>query len=219
MLFNLIIVLEVYEVGESIIKPVYQQIAIDIANRIVNGEFILGSKIYGRSTLAGQYGVSPETIRRAVKFLEDMEIVTVKAGSGIIVKSRDEALKFVERFKNIDSMLSLKKRIWNIIKEKNKLDEEVKSCINKFIDYSEHVRKSTPFAPIEVVVPKNSHLVGKTIGESNFWQNTSATIIAIKKDDKIVLSPGPYQDFIVGDTLVMIGDEEAYQRAFKYLNE
>lgn len=205
--------------GENIVKPIYQQIAIDIASRIANGEFPLGRKIHGRSTLAGQYNVSPETIRRSVKLLEDMEIVTVNAGSGITVKSRDEAFKFIGKFKNIESMTSLKKEIWNLIEEKNKLDEELKSCINKFIDYSERFRNSNPFAPIEVEIPTSSHLIGKTIGESNFWQNTGSTIIAIKKDEKIILSPGPYADFKTGDILVMVGDENAYERAVKYLND
>lgn len=205
--------------GENIIKPIYQQIAIDIASRIANGEFPSGSKIHGRSTLAGQYNVSPETIRRSVKLLEDMEIVTVNAGSGITVKSRDEAFKFINKFKNIDSMTSLKKDMWNLIEEKNKLDEELKSCINKLIDYSERFRNSNPFAPIEVEIPKNSRLLGKTIGESNFWQNTGSTIIAIKKDGKIILSPGPYAELKAGDILVMIGDENAYERAVKYLKD
>lgn len=205
--------------GENIVKPIYQQISIDIASRIANGEFPMGSKIHGRSTLAGQYNVSPETIRRSVKLLEDMEIVAVNAGSGITVKSRDEAFKFIGKFKNIDSITSLKKDMWNLIEEKNKLDEELKSCINKIIDYSERFRNSNPFAPIEVEIPNTSRLLGKTIGESNFWQNTGSTIIAIKKDGKIILSPGPYAELKAGDTLVMVGDENAYERAVKYLND
>lgn len=94
---------------DTIIKPVYQQIAIDLASRIAQGEFVIGTKIYGRSTLASQYNVSPETIRRAVILLEDMKIVEVIQGSGIFVKSKEEAFKFIEKFKDKDSMESLKK--------------------------------------------------------------------------------------------------------------
>ena len=32
--------------------PVYQQIAVDIASKIVNGKYQIGEKIIGRSTLA-----------------------------------------------------------------------------------------------------------------------------------------------------------------------
>ena len=51
-------------------NPVYKNIALDIANKIINGEFKVGEKISGRSTLAGVYNVSPETIRRAIALLE-----------------------------------------------------------------------------------------------------------------------------------------------------
>jgi len=40
--------------------------------------------------------------------LQDMHIVEVYQGSEIIVKSRDEANKFIEKFKNIDSINSIK---------------------------------------------------------------------------------------------------------------
>ena len=207
------------KMDENITKPIYQQIAIDIAGRIASGEFQVGRKIHGRSTLAGQYKVSPETIRRSVKLLEDMKIVEVTPGSGITVKSKDEAFKFINKFQNISSMTSLKKDIWKLLEEKNKLDRELKSCIDKFIDYSERFKHSNPFAPIEVEIPHNSHIIGKTIGESNFWHNTGVTIIAIKKDNNIILSPGPYADFQAEDILVMVGDENALERVTKYLND
>lgn len=54
---------------ESAIKistPQYQQIAADIAAKIVDGRYDLGEKIYARSSLASQYNVSSETARRAI---------------------------------------------------------------------------------------------------------------------------------------------------------
>ena len=47
--------------------PIYQKIALDLANKIYNGEVKEGSTLYGRSILAGKYNVSPETIRRAIR--------------------------------------------------------------------------------------------------------------------------------------------------------
>ncbi len=202
-----------------VIKPIYQQIAIDLANRIANGEFIIGEKIHGRSTLAGQYNVSPETIRRAVILLEDMKIVDVAQGSGIVVKSKDEAFKFIGRFKSKDSMTSIKKEIENILNDKKKLEENLTSCIDKLLDYSERFKNSNPFAPMEIEVPKTSKLVGKTISEVNFWQNTGATIIGIRRNDSLILSPGPYASFNQGDIYIMIGDESSYKRVKTFLNE
>jgi K+/H+ antiporter YhaU regulatory subunit KhtT len=204
---------------ESITRPIYQQIAIDIANRIYNGEFPLGSKIHGRSTLAGQYNVSPETIRRAVILLQDMYILEVYQGSGIVVKSRDEAYKFIEKFKNMDSINSLKNSIANIIQEKRNLDDNLEKYVNNLIDYVERFKNSNPFAPVEIKITEGLNIIGKTIGEVNFWQNTGATIIGIRREEKLILSPGPYAVFMPGDVFIMVGDEGAYERTSKYINE
>lgn len=204
---------------EIIIKPVYQQIAIDIANRIANGEFEVGSKIFGRSTLAGQYNVSPETIRRSMILLEDMNIVEVNQGSGILVKSKEHAYKFVKKFRDIDSMNSLKVEIGNIINEKAKMEEQIQQYINKLIDYSERFKKSNPFAPLEVEIEESCKLIGKSIGEVNFWQHTGATIIGIRRDNKLILSPGPYAVFLKNDIFIMIGEESTYERVHNYLNK
>ena len=206
--------------SEVIIKPIYQQISIDLANRIAKGEFVVGTKIHGRSTLAGEYHVSPETIRRAVILLEDMKIVEVAQGSGIIVKSKDEAFKFIEKFKNKDSMASVKKDIENVLNEKRKLEEQLTTYVNKLIDYSQRFKNSNPFAPIEIGIPKDSKLVGKTIAEVNFWQNTGATIIGIRRNNFLILSPGPYATFMADDVYIMVGEESSYERVktFIFLN-
>jgi len=189
--------------AEAIVKPIYQQIAIDIANRIYNGEFEVGSKIFGRSTLAGEYNVSPETIRRSIILLQDMNIVETSQGSGIEVKSRDEACN----------------RISEIVKEKQKLDEDLKVYIDKLMDFSERFKNSNPFAPFEIRITKGSMMVGKTIAESKFWQNTGATIIGIRRNRKVILSPGPYAVFNINDDIIAVGDEGAFERTNKYIYE
>jgi K+/H+ antiporter YhaU regulatory subunit KhtT len=202
-----------------IVEPVYQRIAIDLANRITSEEFGIGTKIYGRSTLAGQYNVSPETIRRAVTLLEDMNIVEVSQGKGIIVKSIDSAFKFIEKFRSKDSMISLKKNISSVIEERRKLDDKLTLYIDKLIDNTERFKNSNPFAPIEVEIPRNSTLIGKTIAEVNFWQNTGTTIVGIRRNKSLILSPGPYATFIEGDVYIMIGDETSYERVKDYINK
>ncbi|MFC6602613.1 GntR family transcriptional regulator [Ectobacillus funiculus] len=78
--------------------PTYEKIAIDIANRIYDGKFKVGERIHGRSTLASEYNVSPETVRRAIKILEDVEIVQSAKGSGVIIASRENALSTLAAF-------------------------------------------------------------------------------------------------------------------------
>lgn len=206
-------------VDEAIDRPIYQQIAIDIANRIYSGEFDEGTRIFGRSTLAGEYNVSPETIRRAMVLLQDTNIVDVSHGSGIEVRSRAAAWKFIEKFKDMNSINSLKNSISEIIEEKRRLEDDLKIYVDKLVDYSERFKKSNPFAILEIEIPSNSKLLGKNIGEVNFWQNTGATIIGIRRNKHIILSPGPYAEFLEDDVFVMVGDEGSYERTKKFINE
>ena len=52
---------------ESEKASAYARIALDIAQRISRGELKENTRIYGRSIMASEYGVSPETIRRALR--------------------------------------------------------------------------------------------------------------------------------------------------------
>ena len=64
--------------------PRYQQIALDIATQIVKQQYKVGDRIYARSSLASKYHVSPETARRAICLLADMDIVEAEKGSGVV---------------------------------------------------------------------------------------------------------------------------------------
>lgn len=202
---------------ESIVKPIYQRIAIDIANRIVNDSFLLGDKIHGRSTLAGEYNVSPETIRRSVVLLRDMDIVEVSQGSGIIVKSKDKAYEFIEKFKVIDSISSIKSDIISLLNERKKIEQELNENLDKLINSSERFKNTNPFSPLEIKISKDAEVIGKTISETKFWQETGATVIGIRRENKIILSPGPYAIFLPEDIIIVIGDENSYNRIMCFL--
>lgn len=202
---------------EKVIRPVYQQIAIDIASRIANREFPEGTRISGRSTLAGQYNVSPETIRRSVSLLEDMNIVSVTHGSGILVESMENSMSFINQFREVDSITGIKNSINEIMLERQALDNKLTQYLDRILDYTVRFKTSNPYAPLEVEIPEQSHVIGKAIGEINFWQNTGATIIAVKRGDELILSPGPYMTFQDKDAFVMVGDEESYDRVRRYI--
>ena len=76
---------------QAVVPSQYLQIALDLARRIAKGELPEGSRVYGRSVMASEYNVSPETIRRALRLLSDMKVVEVKPKSGVVVLSADSA--------------------------------------------------------------------------------------------------------------------------------
>lgn len=199
--------------------PTYERIAIDLANRIYDGQFKVGEKIHGRSTLASEYKVSPETIRRAIKILEDVEIVQSAKGSGIVISSKENAFKYINRFSNIESIKDLEKQMNVLIEERDKLDEQFIDTLKKIIDYSGKLRHTNPLAPIEIeITPECSH-IGKTISEVKFWQNTGGTVVGMKRKGELVISPGPYALIMEGDILLIIGDEKIYDRVVHFINE
>jgi len=205
--------------NDSVLKPVYQKIAIDIANRIVSGDLALGEKLYGRSSLASQYNVSPETIRRSISLLSDMDIVTVTKGSGIVISSVDNCLKFIDKFKDIDSISSLKKGIVDLLEKKKELDKTIEYSIDELVDYSSRFKNSNPFIPFEFEIYSELSIINKTISETKFWQNTGATIIGIRRDDKLILSPGPTTIFKDKDIFIVVCDENSYYRTKEFLHK
>ena len=174
---------------QKIATPIYRKIAIDIAKSVVNGTYIKGQKLFGRSVLASQYKVSPETIRKAVHILKDMDILDTEKGSGVEVVSVEKAKEFVERHNEIESIVSAKREIaqWA-----QKQVEETATVINRIqfiLDTADRFKNISPFSPFEIEITKESLVIGKTISKLRFWHNTGGTIIAIKRDDNLIVSP------------------------------
>ncbi|MCK9443748.1 MAG: GntR family transcriptional regulator [Tissierellaceae bacterium] len=199
--------------------PRYQKIALDIANAIYKGDIKEGERLHGRSTLAGRYGVSPETIRRAIKLLEDVKVVQSTKGSGINVLSKDNAFDYINKFRHIDSISTYKSTLNALIAKKIEIDKEIVKTINKIVDYSSKLSNINPITPMEIEIPKSSKIVGQSISDVKFWQHTGATIIGIRRDGAIMLSPGPYTTFLQDDILLVIGEEHVYNAVKSFLNE
>lgn len=195
----------------------YTEIALDIATMIINGELVEGEKISGRSTLASKYNVSPETIRRAVTLIKDFGVVDSSPKNGIKVLSANKACEFINRNQNKTSIVQLKGEVTNIIHEKNQLDKILIDKINQMIDQLTIQKDIGILHPLEAVIPQNSHVIGKSISQTNFWQKTTATVISIKREDNTYLSPGPDWIFEAYDTIVFIGKKNSYNKVVEFI--
>ncbi|MBP1889193.1 K+/H+ antiporter YhaU regulatory subunit KhtT [Clostridium moniliforme] len=197
--------------------PAYLKIAIDIASRIVNGGFKEGEKLSGRSTLVSLYNVSPETIRRSIALLKDMDVVKVEEKSGIIINSKENANKFLEKFKTKSEFANIKEEIYNIINEKKELEKSLENNIQNLIEFATQLRNVGLIVPYESLVQPNSLMIGKNLGELNFWHNTGATIIGIKRNEKLYLSPGPYFAINENDIIVYVGENDVINNVKNYI--
>lgn len=78
-------------------KPIYRQIADQIAYQIVRGEMSIGEKLPSVREMAIKTSVNPNTIQKTYNELEGMGIVETKRGQGTFVKQDESVL---ERLKN-----------------------------------------------------------------------------------------------------------------------
>lgn len=195
----------------------YLKIAVDLAARIAAGEFTEGEKLRGRSVLSTEYNVSPETIRRAMSLLSDKGVVEINAGSGITVMSRERAIQFVKSFQDDKSISEMRQNLAQLIEKRKMLDEEITNETKKIIDMYKYMR-SDLITPVEINLPDNSHVIGKSIGELEVWHNTGATIIGVVQDNDIIISPGPYFEFSKNNRVLIVGDENVVERFNAFVN-
>ncbi|HZK28503.1 MAG TPA: GntR family transcriptional regulator [Thermoclostridium sp.] len=197
--------------------PVYQKIAADIAAKIVDKHYQIGEKIYARSSVASQYAVSAETARRAICILSDMKIVETIKGSGVRIVSYEKAVQFVKQFRNVRMLNDVRREIISSIDKQIDDNNNLKKLVNELVDKTNRFKSINSFMPFEIDIDKSAVHLGKTISEVNFWHNTTATVVAIRTQDSLVLSPGPYATLNEDDTLYFIGDEECYERVLKFI--
>lgn len=201
----------------NIQTPRYQKIAIDIASRIANGKYNVGDKIYARSSLASQYGVSAETARRAICVLSDLDIVTSEKGSGVTIKSYENAVRFVKQYQDVQTIHDIKKNILDSVDRQKKEMEIFNQCLTELIIKTDRFRSLNPFMPFQITITSKTPYLNKNISDLNFWQNTGATVIGIKRKDELLISPGPYASMYDQDILYFIGEDTCMERVTNFL--
>lgn len=201
---------------QSVVPAQYLQIALDLAGRIAGGELAEGSRIYGRSVMASEYNVSPETIRRALRLLADMKVVEVRPQSGAVVLSADNARRYIANFEEDADIHALRMQLKELIiqsAEVNRRMGETAAALVKSQDTFSAAGE--PLPNYEVPVPQGSPLTGKSIGALKFWQSTGGTIVAIRRGQTVILSPGPYAELYGGDVIVLVGSPAAAEAAHR----
>ena len=192
----------------------YRSIALDLAQRIINGEF--STRLPGRSVLASAYNVSTETVRKAIALLRLKNVVSVSQGKEVSIVSVQNAYKFIEHYKDTETVFSLRQDVDDLLRQKRELDTKLEKVLANIIDYSDKLRNLSPYNPVEVEVPAGSHAVGHSVAKVQLWQHTGATIVAIRRGEHIIISPGPHALILAGDRIVIVGDSGVFERTISF---
>lgn len=189
--------------------PQYMRIAADTAQRVVSGELREGDRFSGRSLLASQYGVSPETVRKALHLLSDMKVVEVREKKGVTVLSADNARRYLDSLARPQEQRRLRLKLRALLQQYDTLGREIAVSVRELLDAQEAPLPDERRLPnYEVLVPEGSDKIGRNIASLHFWQSTGATIIAIRRGRNLILSPGPYAELYAGDAVIFVGAPE-----------
>ena len=197
----------------------YIKIAQDICGRILVGEYQEGMMLKGRSVLASFYNVSPETIRKAVNLLAKEKIVEIKRGVGIFVDSALHAQQFADKWKDKTLVQNKYANLLNLLEEKKQLDEEIDVAIKDMRDSFTYQTKEAVQLQ-EIMIPLDSWLDSKKIGDVYFYNYTEATIVAVvtKEEGRADTSPGPDYVLHAGDKLIFVSkDTMTFDRVASFL--
>ncbi|AFL99702.1 MULTISPECIES: TrkA C-terminal domain-containing protein [Desulfitobacterium] len=189
----------------------YQEIAIDIAHSIVMGEYREGEKIHGRSTLAGRYNVSPETIRRSIAILQTMGVVMVSQGVGITVISKSMAEKFMRGFDQKAEIQVYFDELKKLMEQRREIDQKIDAHLTKIVNYTDRLA-SRWMDVAEIEIAKGSGAKGKTLSDLKLREKTGLTVVAVVREGIEQFSPGA--EFVLddGDILLVVGSEQGKEK-------
>lgn len=190
----------------------YEEIAIDIAQKISAGTIKVGTRILGRSSLAGTYNVSPETIRRAVAILHDRGIVQAVAGSGIRVHSKELAAEFLESLQARSALEELQGELSQLFEQRRRLDARIEAAMTRLSAYAGRALGSVRGLE-EVIVPPGAASIDKTLADLAVRRQTGATVVALVRGEQEFFSPDPALALQPGDLLTVAGPDAARTRA------
>jgi K+/H+ antiporter YhaU regulatory subunit KhtT len=183
----------------------YEEIAQDIAHRVAEGELVEGSRVLGRSSLAGKYQVSPETIRRAVAILAERGIVQAVAGSGIRVVSRYAAMEYMESLRTRNTLEEGARELRLLLKQRRELDERIDTALDRILSQAAGALSSRNVE--EIAVRAGAWVVGRSLHEIRLRSRTGATAVAVTRGEVDYFSPPADMLLEPDDVVTVVGGE------------
>jgi K+/H+ antiporter YhaU regulatory subunit KhtT len=200
---------------EAVGRARYEEIAQDLAQRIADGDLAEGSRVLGRSALAGQYQVSPETIRRAVAILAERSIVQSVAGSGIRVLSRYAAREYLDSQQTRTTLEEADRELRALLRQRDELNARIEAALDRVMS---HATGALSTRNVEEVVIKNgAWAAGRSLVEIRLRSCTGATVAALTRGEVDYFSPPADMLLQPGDVVTLVGAEAQRARAKEVL--
>lgn len=188
--------------------PRYASIALDLAQRVARGELKENTKLYGRSVMSSEYGVSPETVRRAMKLLADMGVVSNLRSSGTMILSAEKAQNYVEKYVGQIEIRSRQQKLHQLILQQEELGRQISDLAESIVRINQRFAYDAPAMHHEALVQEGCPLALRSLGELQFRQKTGATVIAVRRGTQTIISPGADTILKPGDTLLFVGGDD-----------
>ena len=153
-----------------------------------------------------------------MQVLVDMGIVTVKHGSGTYVASREKAQLYFEKFHDAVSIAQTREQIVDAIATQRRDLEHLAKLLDELVARNTRDHNTSYLIPHDMKIDENCNFIGKSIGELDIWQQTGATIVAVKRGDETNISPGPYERVQVGDVILFVGNDLSRQKMLNLFN-
>jgi len=193
----------------------YEEIAQDLARRIVQGDLAVGARILGRSSLAGTYQVSPETIRRSVAILHERGALQAVAGSGVRVVSKVAASEYLDSLKTRTSLEEGARDLLLLIQNRRDLDDKIEAALERILSQATGALASRHVE--EIPVREGAWAVSRALNEIKLRNRTGATAVAVTRGVVDQFSPPADLVLEIGDIITVLGSEVARNRARKLL--
>lgn len=149
--------------------PQYMRIAVSVAVRIADGQLAEGEKLSGRSKLSSEYQVSPETIRKSVQLLRDMQVVTVKEQSGVYVRSAENAKRYLQMVGEKNELRQKKQRLRALLAQQEAVGAAGVGAVRRILDDSVQPEQAAEqLKTFSCRVPQDWPDAGKTLGLAPF---------------------------------------------------
>jgi len=209
-------IVQILKVRRFSLEARYQEIANEIAHAIVLGEYHEGDKIHGRSTLAGRFNVSPETIRRSIAILQSEGVVDVRQGIGIMVNSKTQAEKFLRSVNQKNEIQAFMEELKQLMDKRRDVDRQIDALLHKISSYADRFISRWNDVD-EIQINMDSPAVGRTLRELKVREMTGSTVVGVVRNGVENFSPEANYVLQEGDILLVVSSSEGREKLERLL--